>query len=444
MPRNTSNRHPASRTLFTCKPTWPRGLGRWDKIHGPLSLTAIELERAYHKEMKVKPSEDHQYAHHLEILMRGLIHDGRFAEARQLKQECLADKIKHPRVWFQLHMAERDYEAALKIAEAERKVIKFGGIYMAALVYLAEDDLEQAAREVGLLQEEQKKNAGDKQIQVRLWEVQGRLRCRQGQADEGLALLSKAVERSKVDYSAHAWGNGAYHMQAWGLAALGCQRYEVAEEAFLEALAHDAGCVHAALGMQVLCEKRGRADEAARYAELAQRCWRQAAPSDLKRELDVLRSEVGAAETPCGTTEAAPEAAAANRAGNDGDPQTSVTGQEPCRSGLQPGERVWPYASFVITGSERGTSHCFVCETADKPAIIIFARSQSEALGKLANGIDKALAKHKDAELRSWITFLYEDHTSVDRQIVQWARNHTVATVPLAVFEDLGARRAIT
>jgi hypothetical protein len=63
----------------------------------------------------------------------------------------------------------------------------------------------------------------------------------------------------------------------------------VAEEAFLEALAHDAGNARAALGLQVLCERQGRSEEAARYAELAQRGWRRAAPGALEAELAALR-----------------------------------------------------------------------------------------------------------------------------------------------------------
>jgi len=52
--------------------------------------------------------------------------------------------------------------------------------------------------------------------------------------------------------------------------------WDVAEEAFQEALAHDPGSVRGALGMRTLCERAGRADEAARFAALARRCWRHA------------------------------------------------------------------------------------------------------------------------------------------------------------------------
>jgi len=160
------------------------------------------------------------------------------------------------------------------------------------LVFLKKHDAERAAPEIAVLQEAYRNKRYDKSLELRLWEVLGMLQCMQGQPESGLKLLAKAVDRTKSDYGHHAWGNGAYHMEAWGLAALGCHKYEVAEEAFLEALAHDSGCFHAALGLQVMCEKLGRNEEATRYADLAQRCWRKASPSDLVRELEALRGDV--------------------------------------------------------------------------------------------------------------------------------------------------------
>ncbi|HYV38050.1 MAG TPA: tetratricopeptide repeat protein [Gemmataceae bacterium] len=389
-------------------------LGRWDKTTDR-SMKAIEMERAYHKEMNVKPSQDQQFTHHCEILMRALTHDGRFAEARAHKKQCQADGLKHTQQWFRLHLAERDYDTALKIANDERKRDKNGGAYLAALVYLKKKDTAKAAAEVAIL-EEGKKNA-NKQAELKLWEVKGILLCQQGKSEEGLKLLAKAVNKTKDEYSHHQWGNGAYHMQAWGLAALGCHNYEVAEEAFLEALAHDPGCFHAALGLQVMCEKLGRKGEAERYQELAQRCWRKAAPDDMVRELELLREEC-----------AEPQAVLCADGGQD----------SAIQAGLERGSRPGPYASVVVTGTQRGTSHCFICETADKPAVIIFARSQTDGLGKLAAGVDKAIAKNKDADLRSWITFLHADQSSMDAKILQWARQHAITNIPTAVFEDVG------
>jgi hypothetical protein len=110
----------------------------------------------------------------------------------------------------------------------------------------------------------------------------------------------------------------------------------------------------------------------------------------------------------------------------------------PCVSGLKPGQRPGPYAALVAVGPQRGQSHCFVCETADRPAVIVFARDLSEPLGKLVRGIDKAVADHKGAELRAWVTFLSDDQTAMDPKVVAWGKKQAIRGVPLGVFEDAG------
>ena len=65
--------------------------------------------------------------------------------------------------------------------------------------------------------------------------------CATGAGADGLKLLQRTVEKTKDDYYHHAWGGGAYYMEAWGIGALDAGNKDVAEEAFLEALAHDSG-----------------------------------------------------------------------------------------------------------------------------------------------------------------------------------------------------------
>src|SRR5213595_667622 len=86
-----------------------------------------------------------------------------------------------------------------------------------------------------------------------------------------------------------------------------------------------------------------------------------------------------------------------------------VGAAEPCRSGPEPGQRPGPYSFVLATGPERGKSFCYICDTADRPAVIVFARTPNDSLGKLAAGLDKAVTDHKTAELRAWVTFLSED-----------------------------------
>src|SRR6516164_9141185 len=84
-------------------------LGRWDKT-SDRSARAVELQRAYHKEMNVSPKDDHQYSHHLEILTLSLIHDGRFREADAVKDEAERSDLHLWTTWFRLYLAERNWD----------------------------------------------------------------------------------------------------------------------------------------------------------------------------------------------------------------------------------------------------------------------------------------------------------------------------------------------
>ena len=116
----------------------------------------------------------------------------------------------------------------------------------------------------------------------------------------------------------------------------------------------------------------------------------------------------------------------------------SLPAGEPCASGLQCGQRPGPYAFVIATGQNRGQSFCYICETAEKPAVLIFARRLSDPLGKLAAQLDKSIADHKSADMRGWITFLSDDQPSLDPQVVRWGQKHALRNVPLGVFEDAG------
>ncbi len=274
-------------------------IGKWDKTTDR-SAKAIELEEAYHKLMKVQPNEDHQFSHHLETLMQGLIHDGRFKEAHVIRAKCEKYKYTQRVHWFRLALAERAWDEALKQANSNPKD-KLTGSYMRALVYLTKGDAERARPEVNTLQEAFLTNRVNKELELRLWLSQGLLGCATGGGDGGVKLLAKTVEKTKDDYSKHAWGHGAYYMEYWGVGALRANRLDVAEEAFLEALAHDAGCAKAAIGMMIVCERQGgRSEEMNRFAELAQRCWRKADPGLIQAELEYMR---GLGATPSASLE---------------------------------------------------------------------------------------------------------------------------------------------
>jgi hypothetical protein len=115
----------------------------------------------------------------------------------------------------------------------------------------------------------------------------------------------------------------------------------------------------------------------------------------------------------------------------------SIYAAEPCTSGLTVGQKPGPYSSIVSVGAERGQSHCYICDTADHPAVVVFARRLSDPLGKLVAGLDKAVAGDKAADLRAWVTFLSDDQTTLDPQITAWSKKYAVRGVPLGVFENV-------
>ncbi len=127
-----------------------------------------------------------------------------------------------------------------------------------------------------ILKQTNQSKRNDRQRELRLWEIQGRYECQTGNGEAGVKLLKRTIDKTKDDYQHHAWGGGAYYMEIWGTAALEAGIASEAEEAFQEALAHDAGSVRGALGLWALSSRLDRAEEASRYLKLAHRCWSKA------------------------------------------------------------------------------------------------------------------------------------------------------------------------
>jgi uncharacterized membrane-anchored protein len=93
----------------------------------------VQLETAYHKEMVVKPSEDHQFQHHVQTLLISLTHDGRFKEATALN-DIRPDKSKASVAWFKFLLASKDYPAAETEAKKFLKTEKNTAAYLLAIL----------------------------------------------------------------------------------------------------------------------------------------------------------------------------------------------------------------------------------------------------------------------------------------------------------------------
>jgi hypothetical protein len=250
-------------------------LGRWDQT-GKHSTIAVELEAAYHKDMGVMPKDDHQYSHHLEILLLSLTHDGKYELARKIVQQTRDAGYDHHVPWFRLALVTNDATLAREVVDTLRKRDKAQAAWLGAVWAWRSGDMAQLASEVEVLRQIRAGKKEDRKLDLMLWEAQGYLACKQGDGAGGLKLLKRCVDKTKDDFSHHAWGNGAYHMMAWGVAALRVGDAPQAEEAFLEALAHDPGNAGASLGLRILAEISGDTGKAETYSDLSKRQWARA------------------------------------------------------------------------------------------------------------------------------------------------------------------------
>ncbi|MGL4423779.1 MAG: hypothetical protein ACRCZF_24200, partial [Gemmataceae bacterium] len=212
----------------------------------------------------------------------------------------------------------------------------------------------------------------------------------------------------------HSWAGGAYYMEVWGYAALEVGDAEEAEEAFQEALAHDSGSIRAALGLQALCERLGRTDEAARYAKLVGRLSQRADRSLVK----LWRAE------------------AAAKAKNLVTATTSISTQAPEKPApVAPAAmKLAPYSFLVANGPERGQATCFVCEQGKKPGAIVFFREPSAEVAKLLAAFDAEFMKTPAIGARVWATQLTK--TADLDALAKWHQTHGLKTVPVGAFED--------
>jgi hypothetical protein len=109
---------------------------------------------------------------------------------------------------------------------------------------------------------------------------------------------------------------------------------------------------------------------------------------------------------------------------------------DPCVSGTPVGKRPGPYSFLVATGPQRGQQTCYICEQheTNKPAIVVFARSTSDSLGKLMTKLDAVAIAQKDTGCKAWLTLL-ADKADLDA-LAKWAQKQGIKSSPVGAFED--------
>lgn len=117
---------------------------------------------------------------------------------------------------------------------------------------------------------------------------------------------------------------------------------------------------------------------------------------------------------------------------------SEASAAEPLQSGLQPGEKITAiFEPLNVTGEFAGQPHCLVCENGASPVAMVFARDATEPALKLAAQLDKAVARHKDHSLGSFVVFLCEEE-GLDKRLADAARRNELKHVVLAIDPPAG------
>lgn len=248
-------------------------LGRWEEA---LDCTRTSRKKGLEGYPELDPS------HHIDTMIKALAHEGRFSEA---SAEARAYKDGLP--WARLLQLKGDPAELAEWAARRLASNSPDGQYMSAVVKLNEGDLASARPFIDRVEQQYRSSPANF---YRYAEVQGRFLVQSGKPDEGLKLLQEAAAKAVKDVGLHAWGGGSYVLEVWGEAALRAGRWDDAEEAYHEALAHEHGSLLGALGMQVVWERRGRRDMAEHYAARAAAIWKGADAGALERQRLRLRA----------------------------------------------------------------------------------------------------------------------------------------------------------
>ena len=107
---------------------------------------------------------------------------------------------------------------------------------------------------------------------------------------------------------------------------------------------------------------------------------------------------------------------------------------EPLVSGPQVDDKVaTPFAPLNINGESAGEMNCLVCQNQDNPVVMIFAREVTPELTALIKKVDQVTAKHKDAQMGSFVVFC-QDQEGLRDQLKSMARDQELKNLVLSIW----------
>ena len=272
-----------------------RRVGRVDEAIAQF-LKADTLERAYYAAEKIDPVLDWHHAHNLDLLASCYEHKGQKKLAEKtLRESAALTAVSAYRAFnlrelpnFLIHRAR--YQEAL---EAGRALTDTGypqsrcvGHALAgqALLWLGRPDearkeLEAARRELEMVPQ-LTLGLDPPRSMVEPWveALRGDLLLREGQRDEGRAVLKDVVRALRAAPGPDAWSQALFRLESMARSAMKAGDWDLTEFIAGQMLDHDAayGGSHSTLAL--VLRQKGDDAGAAREVEAARRYWRDADP----------------------------------------------------------------------------------------------------------------------------------------------------------------------
>ncbi|MFO0869914.1 MAG: hypothetical protein U0935_13355 [Pirellulales bacterium] len=109
---------------------------------------------------------------------------------------------------------------------------------------------------------------------------------------------------------------------------------------------------------------------------------------------------------------------------------------EPVKSGLPVGQSVGAFNVKDCTGPNQGRTLCYRCQYGNRPVVAVFTRRTGADLSELVKGLDEAVGKNKDKELKAFVVYLTDDPDAAEPKLKEMAASDKISpNVPLTVFQ---------
>jgi tetratricopeptide (TPR) repeat protein len=295
---------------------WAHDLRRVGRVDDAIAQfkKADALELAYYEREKIDPALDWHHAHNLDLLASCYEHKGQMKTAEATFRSSAELKAVNAYRGFNMRelpafLIHRErYEEAITTARAlttlEYPQARCVGHALAGQALLALQRTDEAKAELDAAQKELAnvpeipRFLDPPRSMVAPWvdALRGELLLREGQQEEGRAVLKEVVKKLRAAPGPDAWSQGLFRLETLARTAMDAGDWELADFLAAQMLDHDAAYGGSHYARAQVLQHQGDDTGAAKEIAAARRCWRNADPDLAElRGLDAIGAGAGAA-----------------------------------------------------------------------------------------------------------------------------------------------------